>query len=379
MVRTAYSATGQAVTQNISLPRKQENRHIPWDDPVVPTGPSSILPPLESLEAPMCRLIIAARDLFAERPIYTRRALFNSLPAEDLAIIGQNATKHIPQYVGYVFIGGPWSKAIIRFGVDPRKDRELRRYQTMTFHLDEPVRKYDKMAGRAPKNHGDLMKYMGQQTDSHLFDGTKAYKDGKTWQVCDITDPLLTPLTSIDDLREECHLESDGWFHNGTLAKIKVIMRQKLLKFWKGEEADDDSIFDKILTMPEIFNSITHLRFTTKYGDNQGLGKDEARLLELLRAVAVRTTDESVLSAKDREAGEKFRAEEQTQDGEIGEVNGEASKRPRKPQRAKPSRRGRPKKPQPGEAMTNNDGEQADLDPMLVDDEPHPVPEGSPG
>lgn len=371
MVRTAYSATGQAVSQNVSLPRRQENQHVPWDEPVVPTGPPSMLPPLASLEAPMRRLIIAACDLFAERPIYTRRALFNSLPAEDLAIIGQNATKHIPQYVGYVFIGGPWGKAIIRFGVDPRKDRELRIYQTMTFHLDEPVRKYDKKAGKVPKKAGDLMQYMGQQADSHLFDGTKAYTEGKVWQICDITDPLLTPLTSIDDLREECHLESDGWFHNGTLAKIKVIVRQKLLKFRKGEELDE-SIFDKLLTLPEIYNASNVNRFIPKYWGKQGVTKEEARLLELLRASATRTMEGSVLSSKDRDAEENSRAGERTEDGEIDEVDGEAFNQPRTSQQEN-----RTGTLEPEEAMSNNDGEHGEPDPMLIDDELGPVPEGS--
>ena len=377
MVRTAYSATGQAVTQNVSLPRRQENQHTPWDEPVVPTGPSRMLPPLASLEAPMRRLIIAARDLFAKRPIYTRRALFNSLPAKDLAIIGQNATKHIPQFVGYVFVGGPWSKAIIRFGVDPRKDKELRIYQTMTFHLDEPVRKYDKKAGKASKKPGDFMKYMGQQADSHLFEGTKAYTEGKVWQMCDIKDPLLTPLTNIDDLREECHLESDGWFHNGTLAKIKTVMRQKLLRFWKGEEVDE-SIFDKLLTLPEVYNVNNGSRFTSRYWAKRGVRKEETRILELFRAVAIRTTDGSALSSKDREAEELLIAEERMEEGETGEVDAEAVNQPRPAQQANRRKNKGPERREPDVAMSNSAGDQGDPDPMLIDDEPDPVPERNP-
>ncbi|KAL8788761.1 MAG: hypothetical protein Q9195_007168 [Heterodermia aff. obscurata] len=372
MVRTAYSATGEPVTQNVSLPRRQENQHTPWDEPIVPTGPSSALPPLTSLEPPMRRLIIAARDLFAKRPIYTRRALFNFLPARDLAIIGQNATKHIPQFVGYVFIGGPWSKAIIRFGVDPRKDRELRMYQTMTFHLDEPVRKYDKNTGRVPKKPGEFMRYMGKQADSHVFDGTKAYTEGKVWQFCDITDPLLTPLTTIDDLREECHLESDGWFHNGTLAKLKVIMRQKLVKLWKGEEVDE-SVFDRVLALPEIYNTSNSMLFTTRYY-KRGLGKEEARMVELIRAVAIRTTDDSVLSAKDREAGQNLGNGEPTENGEIDEAEVEALNQHGSPRQANRSEKEPPGRLEPDGDMNEHDGEQTDLDAMLIDEQLDPVP-----
>ena len=342
MVRTAYSATGQAVTQNVSLPRKQENQQIKVNAPVVPTGHSNLLPPLASLDPPMRRLIIAARDLFAKRPIYTRRALFNSLPAEDLAIIGQNATKHIPQFVGYAFEAGPWSKTIIRYGVDPRKDKELRIYQTMTFHLDEPIRKYDKNAGKAPKKAGDVTKYMSQQTDSHIFDGTTFYTDGKVWQFCDITDPLLTPLTNIDDLREECHIELDGWFHNGTVAKIRTIMKKKLVKYYKGEEMDE-SLFDRLLTLPEIYNpQTTGFRFAAKYWKGQNVGREEARILEHAKIMAIRTHDGPVPS-KDREAEKDDRAGERVEDGGNDEVV----------------------------------GEQEDPDRMLIDDELDPVREGS--
>ena len=374
MVRTAYSANGQAVTQNVSLPRKQENQHTPWDEPVVPNVKSSILPPQASLESNIRRLNNAARDLFIKRPIYTRRALFNSLPAKDLATIGQNATKHIPQFVGYVFIGGPWSKSIIRFGVDPRKDRELRIYQTMTFHLDEPVRKYDKK----PKNPGDLRKYMAQQVDSHIFDGTKAYTEGKVWQICDITDPLLTPLTNIDDLRDECHLESDGWYHNGTLAKIKGIVRQKLVKFWKGEEVDN-SIFDKILLLPEIYNASTSYKFVSKYWNKKELGKEGARALEQVKAVAIRSTDESALSSKDREAEETLRTGEQTDDGEISAMDSEVFDQPETSQQANRIGNTHLGRLEQDEAMSKDDGEQRDPDPMLIDDEPDRVPEGSLG
>ena len=368
MVRTAYSATGEPVTLNVSLPRRQENQHTPWDEPVVPAGPSTMLPALASLEAPMRRLVLAARDLFAKRPIYTRRALFNSLPAEDLAIIGQNATKHIPQFVGYVFIGGPWSKAIIRFGVDPRKDRELRIYQTMTFHLDEPVRKYEKHTGRVPKKPGEMMRYMGQQTDSHLFDGTKAYMEGKVWQICDLTDPLLTPLTTIDDLREECHLESDGWFNNGTLAKIKVIVRQKLVKFRKGEDVDD-SVFNKLLTLPEIYNTQNAHLFTSRhYKQDLDLGKEEARMLESVRAIAMRTMDDSIVS-KDREAGENSRNEEPAEDGQIDQAEGEDVDQRGTPQRADQRGNGHPGSPEQYEDMSGDGDKHRDPDPMLIDNE----------
>lgn len=284
MVRPAHETAGQTTTKNISLPRKQENQHTQFNALLVPTGPSSLLPPLTSLEPPLRRLITAARDLFTERPIYTRRALFNLLPAEDLAIIGQNATKHIQQYVGYVFKDGPWSKAIIRFGVDPRKDQHLRIYQTLTFNLNQ------KGESGATNQNSDTVQNMGQEIESHIFDGTRLYHDGKMWQVCDITDPVLAKVFATDDLRKECHLEYDGWFRNGTLAKARVVMRHKLLTLQKGESVDD-ALFEKVLTLPESYDSTTASRYWSGYWDPEELGKEERRLIEAVRTSANRTAD----------------------------------------------------------------------------------------
>lgn len=284
----------------------------------------------------MRRLITAARELFAERPIYTRRALFNSLPEEDLAIIGSNARKHIQQFVGYVFDGGPWSKAIIRFGIDPRKDKGLRLYQTMTFQLDEPAQRRNKHEGNGPKQAGAAEKDLSQPADSHLFDGTRAYTEGKVWQVCDITDPLLASLLATEELREDCHLEYDGWFNNATLAKVKVIMRQKLLKIQRGEEIDD-SLFDKVLTLPEVYDSTTASRFWNKNWDRKELGKEEGRLLEMVRMVATRTAGGPIQPAKDSEARNPSQDIDRTKDGDDCPEDEENSNGSRALQQATPS------------------------------------------
>ncbi|KAG7008245.1 hypothetical protein G7Y79_00006g018650 [Physcia stellaris] len=296
MVRPAHETAGQPTTKNISLPRKQENQHTQFNALRVPTGPSSLLPPLTSLEPPLRRLITAARDLFTERPIYTRRALFNSLPAEDLAIIGQNATKHIQQYVGYVFKDGPWSKAIIRFGVDPRKDPALRIYQTLTFNLNQ------KGESGGPNPNSDTVQNMGQESSSHIFDGTRLYHDGKMWQVCDITDPVLAQVFATADLRKKCHLEYDGWFRNGTLAKARVVMRHKLLTLREGESVDD-KLFEKVVTLPESYDSTTASRYWAGYWGPEELSREERRLIEAVRTSANRSADGPVGRAGNGEMG----------------------------------------------------------------------------
>lgn len=399
MVRPAHETAGHTTTKNISLPRKQENQRTSFTAPLVPTGPSPLLPPLTSLEPPLRRLITAARELFTERPIYTKRALFNLLPAEDLAIIGQNPTKHIQQYVGYVFVGGPWSKAIIRFGVDPRKDQSLRIYQTLTFKLDQ---KDEREEGGANKQTGDSAQNIGQDTESHIFDGTKIYQDGKVWQVCDITDPMLVKVLATGDLRKECHLEYDGWFRNGTLAKAKVVMRQKLLTLQKGEGVDD-ALFEKVLTLPESYDSTTASRYWAAYWDPDEISKEERRLIEAVRQSANRSTDgpvryvrngETEETARDRDGddedeydeGEKEGDGERDNDGEHDEGDDEGNRNEddddsnndehnEEEDISRNGERDENENEVDKEVTSSREEGPVPADPMLIDEDPDPAPD----
>ncbi len=42
--------------------------------------------------------------------------------------------------------------------------------------------------------------------ESHLFDGKTVSKDGKIWQVCDVTEPFLKDLLATANIRKECHV-----------------------------------------------------------------------------------------------------------------------------------------------------------------------------
>ena len=50
-----------------------------------------------------------------------------------------NIGKALP-YCGYMFTGGPWKRALISFGVDPRTISEYRFYQTLIFNMElDPI------------------------------------------------------------------------------------------------------------------------------------------------------------------------------------------------------------------------------------------------
>lgn len=191
------------IIENGQRPMPSRNQAIPHDAPDIPANFLEDLPPLALLEPAMRRLIESARLLFDERPIWTRRALHNRVAAEDLSVVGSNSAKYMYQYIGYLFDSGPWRDAIVKFGVDPRKDPSLRKYQTMTFMLDKEDIDRKKITTRKPPQPSSSK---AGPRDTHIFDGKTVNVDGKVWQVCDITDPLLSSLLSTTNIREDCHV-----------------------------------------------------------------------------------------------------------------------------------------------------------------------------
>ena len=86
--------------------------------------------------------------------------------------------------------------------------------------------------------------------DTHIFDGKSLSLDGKVWQVCDITDPTIISLAKTKHLREVCDPEIDGWYCNGTWAKIKTVMRAKITAIRAGVEVPE-SAFKSTLEVPD--------------------------------------------------------------------------------------------------------------------------------
>ena len=195
---------GNVSSINVHASPKNANPPVPFDIGVVPQAPPPELPAIETLTPAMQRLVNSTLRIMQERPIFTRRALYNCLPDNDWDVVGHNSAKNVYQYVGYMFSSGPWRDALVRYGVDPRTNSSFRIYQTMIFMLEtEPKDTRAKHTRTKPdrtKSEQVLRK------ESHLFDGMNVSTDGKIWQVCDISEPFLKNLLSTTNLRKECHV-----------------------------------------------------------------------------------------------------------------------------------------------------------------------------
>ncbi|KAL8906883.1 MAG: hypothetical protein Q9207_001738 [Kuettlingeria erythrocarpa] len=229
------------------------------------------------------------RGIFARRPVCTRRSVQNQIPPEIWKAVGTNAAKHLWQYVGFLWNSGPWRDAICAFGVDPRKDKEMRRYQTAVFQVEpEPVDSRPKPGLMTRTRIDRNLAAKGENIQGHLFDGRTVRLDGKVWQMCDITDPLLRSMLDAAPVRNECDTASDGWYTNGTWAKVKAIMKAKMLAILGGN-ADDSQLEDEFCRLnrkvPDILDE--HNRSEAIFEKGTATTR-MVRLAETVRTTATR-------------------------------------------------------------------------------------------
>jgi general transcription factor 3C polypeptide 5 (transcription factor C subunit 1) len=199
------------------------------------------------------------RRAMNERPVWTRRSMFNRLSSAVSSLPKSgNIIKHCIQYAGYQFRGGPWRDSLVRYGVDPRSDPKYRVYQTLIFKLHkrrvgnvggswQSVRRKevstlsgsfgrywkDSVEAAAEEEGGGRAREHHHRSQrgcvGHVFDGTSFNTDGKVWQVCDITDPLLAKLFADAEPLAECDFEKSGWYPPVLWFVAKAIMKRKML------------------------------------------------------------------------------------------------------------------------------------------------------
>ncbi|QSZ32882.1 hypothetical protein DSL72_002463 [Monilinia vaccinii-corymbosi] len=237
--------TGETSIVNRSKMPKLEMQYVHCDEEEdVPTKPHHAVP-----DDPVLKDFVAAlQQAMNERPIWTRRALQNRLVNEP----GYYLMKPALQYVGYQFRSGPWRDALIRYGVDPRKDPSCRIYQTIFFKLyEEDERAPDGQWKDMRSQYTKSQVFGTGDCPSHMFNGTSLTLDGKVWQICDITDPLLVPLIQNAPMAKKYDNNHDGYYNNGTLAKIRAIMKTKLIAIRSNKEIPENA-FEVALSIPDF-------------------------------------------------------------------------------------------------------------------------------
>ncbi|KAJ5966850.1 Transcription factor IIIC subunit 5 [Penicillium viridicatum] len=209
----------------------------------------------DSLEATVHEI----QQLLERRPVITVRVLLDWISSTSRMDI----ERALP-LCGYMFEDGPWKKTLIKFGVDPRAGPEFRHYQTVTFEMSfnpivEPGEHDWEKSGELA--FPQLLK--GDDNVPHVFGGRKLVPDDNSWQVCDISDVLLQGIVATSDVKSAATL-NDGFFWNGTMAKLEVIMRDKLVCIRDGGTPNDED-YACLLSFPDKYQPPTG-RDYFKYG-----------------------------------------------------------------------------------------------------------------
>ncbi|KAL1841349.1 hypothetical protein VTJ49DRAFT_7129 [Mycothermus thermophilus] len=210
---------------------------IAHDEYPVPSAPRR---PPDMSDPQVAAIINEMRLAMEERPIWTRRSMWNRLGTK-FAELPKNGglVRYCLQFAGYQFKGGPWRDALVKYGVDPRSDPKYRIYQTLIFKLHKTRlgttgRSWQSMRRKDAgiSNFGKAWRDLGgdeAQLRTHIFDGEAFSTDGKVWQVCDITDPLLARLFAEAEVRPECDVEISGFYHRVLWSVAKAIMKCKMV------------------------------------------------------------------------------------------------------------------------------------------------------
>ncbi|UKZ70601.1 uncharacterized protein TrAtP1_011576 [Trichoderma atroviride] len=209
---------------------KQVGHFIGTED-AAPAGPQ--IPP-DMTDPRMVEVIAQLEEAFAYRPVWTRRSLLNHLAGK---LRNWNELKKYLNYAAYQFKGGPWRDGVVPYGIDPRTDPKYRIYQTLMFKLPKQkrARKDQTWQSLRRAQMGRTKEFVEELSASHTFDGETYHTDGKVWQVCDITDPLLRELLDNAEVRPTWDVSS-GWYHGGLWAKVKAIMKTKLVAIQFGRQ-----------------------------------------------------------------------------------------------------------------------------------------------
>ncbi|KAI5854325.1 RNA polymerase III transcription factor IIIC subunit-domain-containing protein [Tricharina praecox] len=151
----------------------------------IPTKPADV-PEYAQLDSLHKECVDHLRALFEQRPIWTRRALYNNFPKHL-----QTMVRFTMAHVAYMWRAGPWRDTCVKYGVDPRSDPKYRFYQSVFFQIETHKSRPSYQSGSNIDN-------------SHIFDGKRLIRDGRCFQLCDVTDPLMQQLINTPNLRKTC-------------------------------------------------------------------------------------------------------------------------------------------------------------------------------
>ena len=315
-VRVWKDADGVTHSMNVHKSQTLINHIVPHDSEEVPSESPVELVPEDTLEPRVQKCIELLRKALHKRPVMSRRVQMSVTGSPSETVLRASWA-----YLGYMFKSGPFKDTLIKFGVDPRTDSKYREYQSIAIQVPETANSNKKRYGRAGTASS-------KRPRTYIFDGKSVYVDGKVWQVCDITDPLLKRLSKESAPVDEYEVSSSafgtrsnymqptisGWFGNGAWAMIRTIMKDKVNRVIHNTVVPD-SFYDEMVNKWQ--DQIDELNIDKTYVD-QSTHPDLVQLMNAARARATMAMREARIE-RNRRRRLKGVAEHEERDSRRGQ------------------------------------------------------------
>ncbi|KAF1996461.1 hypothetical protein P154DRAFT_566058 [Amniculicola lignicola CBS 123094] len=283
---------------------------IPATAEFVPMGPRPGVPAEEDQPDDVRRMIRRIRYEMKYRPIITRRVLFNRCGWSKRQLIRNAAV-----YCGYFFDTGPWREALIAWGLDPRKDPDYRKLQTISY--SSFGRTGDTRTAMFWSQHVSWLAQIPPEklVGEHLFDGHNVSQTGSIFQFCDILDPQIRRILDTHDIRKKCAPGFQGWYHAGTWAKATVILKHKMNILIRDQKLDP-AVYEPVVNWPEKWDDTA---IWDTYRDDffkEGNRKDKTKLATFRLMLNVRMAARNPKYAFERIEEQYQRDAENSEDAE---------------------------------------------------------------
>ena len=217
-------------------------------------------------------LYAKVKELFDERPVWTRTGLECQLAAFKSTL---PTLRYILPRIGYYCVTGPWLKGWIRFGYDPKKEEEARKYQVLDFrvptHLAQKMRilpkrsyirkdstSYSRPTASTANNmfsEGAIarMEDTGEKLteirkDNEFFPDLVPTQRNILYQYCDIHIEEIHHIIHCPVEQGITCTKEEGWFKYGTEQRIRDLILKALSKLEQNINLNSEDLCMEDLT-----------------------------------------------------------------------------------------------------------------------------------
>jgi general transcription factor 3C polypeptide 5 (transcription factor C subunit 1) len=167
--------------------------------------------------------------LLAERPIISRLAVY-CMASPSL----RPHLKALLPSLAYYFVNGPWRHTWVKYGLDPRQSPEYRKQQILECrNIYTPSRSTVNKQQASRGRRGGMQQVKRRASghaipeNGHIFDGIALNGNFFMYQLCDLIYDETQSIVDDQRLVSTTLSEKEGWYQEGTLAKLRDVVKRR--------------------------------------------------------------------------------------------------------------------------------------------------------